>query len=186
MRNFGKKMALALGLTALGASPLAVQAHDMPNMTKHKTPAAFEKLKGLVGKWSGKQKMGEKNAKITVSYELTAGGSALVERLFQGTPHEMTSVYYTEGNQVCMAHYCMLGNHPIMTLKKSEGNSLTFEMKGTSGISSAKEAHMHGMTLTWVDANHIRSEWTEYVDGKKAGECVGFNLAREKSEDSEN
>jgi len=178
MRKQGLKTTI-LSVVILAMATMGAWAHDMASMPEKKVPEAFEKLKGLKGTWVGKNEMGGKNAKITVTYELTGGGSAVVERLFKGTPHEMTSVYYVQGDKVGMTHYCMLGNQPMMTLTKSDENSLTFEMKGNQGISSSKEAHMHGMTLTWLDSKHIKSQWVEYVDGKQK-ECVGFTLAKKK------
>jgi hypothetical protein len=179
MGKFALKGTLVLSSFILAAVSTGVWAHDMASMPEKKIPAAFEKLKSLKGTWVGKQKMGAKTEKIVVTYELTAGGSAVVERLFRGTPHEMTSVYYVQGDKVGMTHYCMLGNQPMMTLSKSDDNSMTFEMKGNQGISSSKEPHMHGMTLTWVDAKHIKSQWVEYDNGKQT-ECVGFTLAKKK------
>src|SRR5262252_7077945 len=77
---------------------------------------ALEPLKKLAGTWQGNAKMGDKTMAVTIVYELTAGGSAVLERLFPGTPHEMISVYTSDGDGVAMTHYCALGNHPKMTL----------------------------------------------------------------------
>ena len=142
-----------------------------------KVPAAFEKLKALKGTWAGKQKMGDKVQKMTLTYEVSAGGSAVVETIMKGTPHAMTTVYFTQGDRIGMTHYCMLGNHPTMMLKKSDDKSMTFEMEGNQGISSSQERHMHGMTLTFVDPKHIKSEWVCYDNGKK-GEGVALSFTK--------
>lgn len=171
-------MVLAMGLLSLRV--WAGEKHDMSKMPEKKMPAEFDKLKSLVGTWTGKSKMhGDKEEKIKITYGLTAGGTAILERFMPGTPHEMATVYNVEDGKLCMTHYCMLGNAPKMRLKGSTDNSVSFEMKGKEGISSDKEMHMHALTITWKDANHISADWTSYMDGK-AQPAHAFNLARKK------
>src|SRR5690349_3389416 len=116
---------------------LAISAFANPN---HEHPApkispAFETLKGLVGTWEGTSKKGDKEEKVKVTYELTSGGTAIIEKLMPGTPQEMVTVYANRGNDVNAIHFCMVGNQPEMKLKKTEGTQFTFEMDGTKGIS---------------------------------------------------
>ena len=40
--------------------------------------------------------MGDKTLPLTITYESTAGSTAISERMFPGTPHEMLSVYTVE------------------------------------------------------------------------------------------
>src|SRR6266852_7493101 len=112
-----------------------------------KMPASFDNVKALVGQWEGTTKMGDKDTPVTASYEMTAGGTAILERLFAGTPNEMVSVYHSDGTKVAMTHYCMLGNQPEMTLRKADKNMIVFEMASTSGIKSAQEPHMHSLSI---------------------------------------
>ena len=49
----------------------------------------YERMKQLVGVWEGTSNMGKEGQTIRVEYRLTAGGSAIVETLFPGTPEEM-------------------------------------------------------------------------------------------------
>jgi hypothetical protein len=142
-------------------------------------PKELETVKKLAGTWEGKSRMGDKDVPVTITYEITAGGSAVLERSFPGTPHEMISVYTAEGGKVAMTHYCAMGNHPKMTLTKGDEKALAFEMIGTDGLHSASEAHMHAMTISWSDPDHIREQWTSFDGGKKKEEKV-FELARKK------
>jgi hypothetical protein len=168
----------ALSLT-LGTAALAGPDPAMP--PRPPLPKELEALKKLVGTWQGKAKMmGDKEMPVTIVYESTAGGSAVLERLFPGTPHEMVSVYTAEGgDKVVMTHYCAMGNHPKMTLKKADAKSLAFEMSGTDGLGSASEPHMHAMTVSFVDGDHIREVWTSFAGGVKK-EDKAFELARKK------
>src|SRR3954471_6925301 len=81
--------------------------------------AEFERMKTLVGAWKGKTDMGQGPIDLTVQYRLLAGGSVLEERVFAGTPNEMTTMYYDQGDKLALTHYCMLGNRPGMLLKES-------------------------------------------------------------------
>ncbi len=133
----------------------------------------FESLKKLSGNWEGKIKMGEQVQDAKASYEVTSGGTAVVEKIFVGSPHEMVSIYYPEGRTVKMTHYCMEGNRPVMTLKDSSDKKLSFEMKGHEGISSKKENHMHALDLTMNSDNQITQDWVSFDKGKKS-EAVSF------------
>ncbi len=75
---------------------------------------AFAQLKSLVGHWE--EQKGSEN-KSTLDVELTAGGTTLVEKfrmVEQGKPVEMITMYYLDGGQIKLTHYCMAGNQPTM------------------------------------------------------------------------
>src|SRR5260370_34011574 len=75
---------------------------------------AFEKLKALAGHWEiDKTNMN----KATVDLELTSGGTAVLEKFHMvegGKPVEMTTLYYLDGDQVKLTHYCMAGYQPTV------------------------------------------------------------------------
>jgi hypothetical protein len=165
---------LSLGLSlAAGANAADHPAPAAP------APKSFELLKKLVGSWQGSAKMGDQTVPVTFVYELTAGGSAVVERLFPGTPHEMLSVYTVEGDGVAMTHYCAMGNHPKMVLKKSDAHGLAFELAGAEGLRSPADPHMHAMSVAWVDGDHVHETWTSFDKGV-AKDTKTFELARKR------
>ena len=51
-----------------------------------------------------------------VEFRLAGNGSALVERLFPGTDHEMVSIYHLVGSDLVLTHYCAMANQPRMKL----------------------------------------------------------------------
>jgi hypothetical protein len=166
-----------LFLVSFTLAHFAFAGHDMP---KVEMPKEFESLKGLVGTWEGISRMeGAPEEKTTATYELTSGGTAVVEKLGAGTPHEMVSVYHKAGKGLAMTHYCALGNAPHMPLKKADAGTLFFEMSKPVGVSSIKEPHMHALTLTLSDADSLKQEWTHFVGGKKQGTAV-ITLTRKK------
>jgi hypothetical protein len=69
---------------------------------------AFQKLKNLNGEWTGTAESKQGPA-AAVSYHLTANGNTLMETLFPGTDHEMISMYYLDGKDLVLTHYCAMG-----------------------------------------------------------------------------
>lgn len=128
---------------------------------------AFEQMKQLVGIWEGTMDMGKGQEKITASYKLTSGGSAIVEMVFEGTPKEMMTVYHDDSNQTLqMTHYCMLGNQPTMTLTSMKNNQLQFSLSSDADVEVAKERHMHAAAITFDGPTTMTQRWTEFKDGK--------------------
>ncbi len=137
----------------------AAPAANTPNPT-------FENLKKLTGNWEITVTENGKKEIAKASYEVTSGGNAVLEKIMIGTPHEMVSVYHSDGKNVAMTHYCMLPNTPRMTLTKTEPGKMYFEMKGKDGIKSKKEHHMHSVELIWNSENELTQNWTSMKDGK--------------------
>ncbi len=169
-----KLLSLALVACLFAAPALADKNHD------HAAPAMpkeFDTLKSLVGTWEGKPAEGHGDDMMTVTYELTSGGTAISEKMVAGKM-EMLTVYHMAGKKLGLTHFCAVGNSPRMMLKKATDNSLAFEMKGADGVGSMKENHMHALTLTMKDADNLTQEWTNMEKGKKTP--VVFTLTRKK------
>jgi hypothetical protein len=137
----------------------------------------YERMKGLVGAWEGTSNMGKEGQLVRVEYRLTAGGSAIVETLFPGTAEEMISVYHDTNGKLSMTHYCMLRNQPHMKLLKTSPDRLDFMFAGGSNVDPKKDAHMHALSILFVDKDHIVQNWTYFEDGKEKG-VTRLNLSR--------
>src|SRR5437868_7105013 len=107
-----KKLMFASVLFVLAAPAFAGDHEHMKPVAS--MPKEFDSLKTLAGTWEGTGMMDGKEQAVTVVYEVTSGGSILVERLMPGTPGEMISVYHRDGKTLSMTHYCALGNQPEM------------------------------------------------------------------------
>jgi hypothetical protein len=130
----------------------------------------FEKMKTLVGTWTGKTDMGQGPVDINIQYRLLAGGTVLEERCFIGTPNEMVSMYYDQNGKLAMTHYCVLGNRPGMLLKSSDAKTIKFDFDKTCGIDPKKESHMHALTIRFDDADTITTSCKAMMDGKEVEE----------------
>ena len=127
----------------------------------------FQKLKGLVGKWNGTD--AETGEAVAVEYRLSGGGSALVETMSPGTPHEMITVYHDRGGKLGLTHYCAVGNQPEMTLAKEDGNAMTFDFSGGDNIDPATTPHMHALTVTLDGPDALTQDWVFYEGGQSKG-----------------
>jgi hypothetical protein len=153
------------------AASACLHAAEPPQPPARKASADFEKMKTLVGTWTGKTDMGQGPVDITIQYRLIAAGSVLEERCFIGTPNEMVSMYYDEGGKLAMTHYCVMGNRPAMKVKSSDAKSITFDLDASCcTIDAKKESHMHGMTVKFDDANTITTSCTAIIEGKSVPE----------------
>jgi len=130
----------------------------------------FERMKTLVGSWTGKCDMGQGPIDLSIQYRLLAGGSVLEERCFAGTPSEMVTMYYDKDGKLAMTHYCMFGNRPSMKIKSADTKTIKFDFDATCGINPNKESHMHAVSITFDDADTITTSCQAIIDGKEAPE----------------
>ena len=154
----------AVCVTLMLASSTWVSAGTAPQKS---SSAEFERLKGLVGTWKGTTDMGQGLVEMTVNYRLLAGGTVLEERVFEGTPNEMVTMYYEQNGKLALTHYCIMGNRPGMLLRSSNDKSLTFDFDATCGIDPSKESHMHGMTITFDEPDTITTSCKAVMGGKE-------------------
>lgn len=150
------------------ATALSLNAGDPPK-PKPGSPE-FEKMKTLVGTWKGKTDMGQGPVDLEITYRVIAAGSVVEERCFPGTPNEMVTMYYDKEGKLSMTHYCIMGNRPEMALKKSEGNTLTFDLDACCNIDTKKESAMCGMSIRFDDPDTITTACKAVMDGKEMPE----------------
>lgn len=153
---------------------------DDKTATKVSPAATFEKLKSLKGDWDIKHAPGNHGHEGVVSYKVTAAGSAVMETIFGGTDHEMITMFYMEGDNLALTHYCMLQNRPHMRAEKLlTPDKVVFKCKDGEDPKLDAEDHMHQATFTFVDADHVKTDWVMYKGGKADGEH-SFELVRQK------
>lgn len=139
----------------------------------------FRRIKALAGRWQGVTKHeGGKEEPVTVEYKVTSGGTAVVETLTPGTPHEMVSVYYDREGRLGMTHYCMVGNQPEMVLKSSDAHAIALESTVSTQAQLQGDMYMNALTLRQPDKDHLTQEWHSIgPDGKPLGQSV-FTLKK--------
>jgi hypothetical protein len=177
MKTMGKALtALGLGATMMFVGVVRSAGADVPS-TPIDGKRAFEVLKGLAGTWTGAP---EANGPASSIQFLVASGGTVVEEVqFPGLPHEMRSMYYMEGGNLVMTHYCGMGNQPHMRLDtaKSSTSELVFDFVSGTNMDPAKDTHVHSGWIRPTGADRLEAEWTVYSGAKPAG-SHHFSLSR--------
>lgn len=161
------------------ASLATVAAAQSPASTPSDPEKSFTLLKALAGSWRASvttdpplANMG--NGSFTqVSLRVTSRGHALVEEMHEaGKPEDPTrydhplTMFYLDGDQLLLTHYCDAGNRPRMAARISpDGKTVEFDFLDLSG--SNAYGHMYHALFTLVDANHHIEEWTYMMAGEK-------------------
>jgi hypothetical protein len=129
--------------------------------------AAFERMKTLVGEW----KTTNSSMQASLTYELAAGGSALVERdTPEGITQPMITVYYLDGDRILLTHYCMAGNQPRMQARRFENGpgELNFEFLDVTNLAGPNAGHMHDARIRLLDDKHFTASWRFFQNGQPA------------------
>jgi hypothetical protein len=171
---------LACGL--LLTLSLASFGNDKPGakLPAPPTNAGLEKMKKLAGTWLVADQDGKPTDKVASIYKVTAGGSIVHETIFPGQPEEMVSVYTVDGSDLILTHYCVLGNQPRMKADPhSPTGQIIFQFAGGGNLDPTKDKHMHGLTLTIVDDDHIELTGVAWANGAPDKDmCCGQKLVR--------
>jgi hypothetical protein len=169
----GMKRTLAgIVATAALAAPLAA---GEPASSPVGAKAALERLKALAGEWRGSVESPDGPA-TSVRYEVTSGGSVVMETQFPGTDHEMRSLYHLDGEELVLTHYCAMGNQPRMRLARSAStlDELVFEFDGGTNLDPARDVHVHSGRVRFEGDGRLRSEWTVFQGERQVGANTFF------------
>ena len=154
-------------------------AGEMPGYTPPKTSDALEQIKALDGRWEGvSNDHDQKAGPVVAQYHVTSGGSAVEEKLFCDSSHEMISMYHDVNGELSMAHYCMLGNQPQLVLTSSEPGKLTFKESASSAATLAGQMRMGSLTVEWTDKDNIVQTWQAYDAEDKPMDPTVIKLTR--------
>lgn len=155
--------AIVISILAFGSAQAVAQEHEPYTGSK-----AFERVKTLVGSWKGTMDAGKGPETITATYKLTSADSAIVETVFEGTPHEMISVYHDDSKRrLTMTHFCAEHNQPKLALTNMVDNKLTLDLSKDSDIDVARESHIHSATILFDGDDKMTQQWVSFENGKK-------------------
>ena len=137
--------------------------------------AAFDRLRTLAGEWQSQ------DGKARLTYELTAGGTALVERETGESMPAMLTVYHVDKNRLLLTHYCMAGNQPRMQARSFDPatGELQFEFVDATNLPDPRAGHMRSARLRLVDDTHLATEWQFHENGqRKFNETTTYTRVR--------
>lgn len=162
---------LILALACLAASCSSYRNHHV--RAEGASSEHFALFKDLEGDWYFVDENGDPTDTLALSYELTGGGSAVMERVFPGEDHEMITMYYMDGGNLMLTHYCAVGNQPTMIEMPTDSQRVViFEFYRGTNMDPATSSYMHDAKFEFLDVDRMRSTWRFYKEGKPSGEEV--------------
>ena len=96
MNTYRRILTIVIGVILIGSTLVSAAEQESKPYVGSK---AFEQMKQLVGTWEGEMDMGKGPVKVTSNYKLTSNGSAIIETVFEGGPHEMVTVYHDDSHR---------------------------------------------------------------------------------------
>ena len=150
--------------------PSLTQAADIPDTSL--TP-----LKFLVGEWKGADAEGKPHK---VAYALSSGGTSLTETLTPPDSPPMTTMYYSDGDQLMLTHYCSLNNQPRMRAGgiKEGDKSITFVFVDATNLKNPTDVHMRQLSIEVKDHDHFTQTWTLSKAGKDVPKVFTFERVK--------
>jgi len=165
----------------LGLACLAVSCSSHRN--KHvraegSSDAHFELFKELEGDWYHVDENGDPTEELALSYRVSGAGSVVVETVMPGDDYEMITMYYRDGGNLMLTHYCALGNQPTMIEMPTDSqHTVIFEFHGGTNLDPEKGEYMHDAKFEFLDVDRMRSTWQLYKNGEPSGSHV-MDVAR--------
>lgn len=139
---------------------------------------SFEKLKSLAGTWTTRDETGKEV--IALESRVVSAGSALEERMFPGTDHEMVNMYHQDNGALIVTHYCAMGNQPRMHAVASPNDEFAFRLRDVTNRAK-DDGCMGSLTIKVVDQDHIVQHWVSYDKNGKELPPTVFECTRKKS-----
>ena len=160
----------ALCMCFLLLSSISSHAADTPH-------TSLAPLKFLVGDWKGTDAEGKA---YTTTYALSSGGTSLAETFTPPDSPPMTTMYYSDGDQLMLTHYCSLNNQPRMRAGavKEGDKSVTFAFVDATNLKNPTDVHMHQLSIEVKDHDHFTQTWTLSKAGKDVPKVFTFERVK--------
>jgi hypothetical protein len=175
---------LPLLASALLAPSLSAQTHDHPAAAataaapSAEATQAFALIKSLSGRWQGTFLNPETQKPITMetSLRVTSRGNSVVHEMKgagdaddPGKNDHPITMFYIDGGNLLLTHYCDAGNRPRMSARLSpDGKQVDFDFLDVAG--PLTYGHMQHVRFTFVDSTHHLEQWTWAMpNGKTMG-----------------
>lgn len=188
IRTKALPITICLSILFMSMVPFAVadsktdrnEAKSAPTPPPEASSAELNRIKALEGKWKSTTSMfGKENEEVFTEYKITAGGSAVVETIFPGTPQEMISVYYDDDQgKLAMTHYCVMRNRPHFSLIESTKDKLKMDVTEVAGLKSKDAPSMGAITLKFKDEDHFSSTCESRGKAAETQDPITMHYAR--------
>lgn len=171
MINHAKVAMIVIALLAMPAHAQSDEQGDLPS------PAAqFERIRSWEGRWQVAEAPG-----LQIVFELTARGTAMVERWETAAGLHSMTVYHLDGDAVVATHYCPQGNQPRLESGGASEGEVRFAFRDVTDL-DAGESHAHALWFTPGPAGTLRR--SEVYRGEEGLQEPGvYTLSRQSSDE---
>jgi hypothetical protein len=141
--------------------------------------AAFNRLKTLEGSW-----VSAGTSKSTTRFELTGGGSVLVEHYSNPALPDnghMMSAYHLDGSALVLTHYCIARNQPTLRADRFDATKgeIQFEFLRATNLATPGTGHMRRAMYRLESADRFTTSWEFFENGvKKMTETETFTRVK--------
>ena len=137
------------------------------------SPAAFERLKRLVGTWNSTMKGRSGSAQVT-TYKMAGGGRVLV----QDDGETLTNAFHLDVDKLMVTHYCASGNQPRMRVREVDDRHIAFEMFDITNLANPQGYHTTHLDIVFVSPDRIDLAYRGTSGGRETTQL--FELTRKK------
>jgi hypothetical protein len=191
VRNYIPAVLLMCVLVIAGRAQIAMKMTHNALPTAPEAQKIFDKMKSLEGSWLGSltttpQAPGMEKALAQIVLRVTSKGHAVLHEItVTGIPDDPITMFYLEGDQLLLTHYCDAGNRPRMRGKISDdGSIIEFDFIDLAG--GERKGHMSHVTFKIIDADHHTEDWTLMLVGVDRPVQAHFDLQRGRSKQWQN
>jgi len=172
------RIAIALAIGLVGSACVSTHSDPAGPADPARRKPLLDSVKALEGTWEMKGADGQTQS---IEFKVSSAGSIVREIMFPGSAQEMTNVYRLEGNHLAVTHYCAMGNQPELQATARVGNQLAFGVVHVADMDAPDEMYMGGLTLEFVDQDHLTEHWSTFIKGELQKEhSVDIALTRRK------
>ncbi len=116
----------------------------------------FERLKAFEGEW----RIAQPARDTKVTFEVIAGGSAIVEKWQMSPTRSSMTVYTMDGDRLTFTHYCPQGNAPRLVLSDIDKDGMhQFKFLDGFNLQDPTRSHQHVCSMRIdSDSSFTRSE----------------------------
>lgn len=140
--------------------------------------AAYSRLKTLVGSWKLAEPTSDAGRAFRIRYALISRDSALVEVFGDPARQPTQTIFHRDGERLLATHYCAQGSQPrLRWLPSKRADALEFRFLDATNLESLDTPHLDRMTITFVDADHLRLR--ETYRGAEGEDTTDYDLVRE-------
>jgi hypothetical protein len=141
---------------------LAVLAMLSSAASRADAPAAFARMRSLVGEWHAPL---PNDATMIDIFRPIAFGTALLHEEWKNGEQLTATVFYVVGSELRADHYCDMGNQLRYVDESKDPQTLRFVLRDASNLDTHPH-HFHSTTWRYVDAGHHVQDWEALTPGK--------------------